>query len=387
MRERLLIVGASARAAAESAARANFLPMAVDQFGDQDLRRIADLRTCERFPEEIPGLAAELPPAGFVLTGAMENHRSILEALTASRPLLGCSLEAIAAVRDPLRVQAILKKCNLPTVATSSSEPIHTAGDRWLKKPVHGSNGAGICPLTESATPTPTESFYYQKLIPGISQSGLFLASAQSTVLIGVTEQWIGVSWLNAKPFGYAGSFGPLQLNEKTQRNWKRIGSALGQHCGLQGIFGVDAVAQNGTIYVIEVNPRFTASAEILDIAGDGQLMRDHVRACRDGKAKTSTRLPSEKAHAKAIYYTPRDIVAPFGLEKLFLDTSNENGSPRLADIPVPGTQIKKRHPVCTLLATGGNRKQIRLQFKRAVHSLHKHLTCNTNQEVDSQAN
>jgi predicted ATP-grasp superfamily ATP-dependent carboligase len=115
--------------------------------------------------------------------------------------------------------------------------------------------------------------------------------------------------------------------------------------------------------------------------------MRDHVRACRVGKAETSIRLPSEKPHAKAIYYTPRDIVVPCGLEKLFLDKSNESGIPRLADIPIPGTQIKKRHPVCTLLATGSNRKQIRSQLKRAVHSLQKHLICNTNQEVDSQAN
>ena len=384
--ERLLIVGASARAAAESAVRGGFLPLAVDQFGDEDLRRIADLRTCDHFPEQIPARAAELPPAGVVLTGAMENHPTILKRLTNVRRLYGCPLEALAAVRNPLVVQSALDRADLPTVATSRRMPTITPGVRWLKKPLRGSSGAGICLQTDSSSASGEDSFYYQKLLHGPSQSGFFLASRRTTTLVGVTEQWIGTPWLHARPFGYAGSLGPLRLDAEARNLWERIGTALSQSCGLIGFFGVDAVIQNGVICVVEVNPRFTASAEILDIAGDGQIMRHHVEACQGENVEILAYPPSGALHAKAIYFASQDIRIPLDLEILSWSTSGDNVTIRLADIPAPGKRIRKGQPVATLLATGMNADRIREGLQRAVDRLQSHLTCGTRQEVDSQA-
>ena len=384
--ERLLIVGASARAAAESAVRAGFIPLAVDQFGDEDLRRIADLRTCDHFPEQIPARAAELPPAGVVLTGAMENHPTIIKKLTNDRRLYGCPLKVLAAVRNPLGVQSALDRADLPTVATSRCMPTITPGVRWLKKPLRGSSGAGICLHTDSNSESGEDSFYYQKLLYGPSQSGFFLASPKTTTLLGVTEQWIGTPWLNARPFGYAGSLGPLRLDPGARNIWERIGTALSQSCGLIGFFGVDAIIQNGVICAVEVNPRFTASAEILDIAGNGQIMRHHVAACQGENVEILACPPSGALHAKSIYFASQDIRIPLDLEILSWSTSGDNVTIRLADIPAPGKWIRKGQPVATLLATGMNADRIREGLQRAVDRLQSHLTCGTRQEVDSQA-
>ena len=384
--ERLLIVGASARAAAESAVRAGFVPMAVDQFGDEDLRRIAELRTCDRFPEQIPARAAELPPAAVVLTGAMENHPTIVKRLMDVRRLYGCPLKVIAAVRNPHAVQSALGKADLPIVATSRRMPARTPGVGWLKKPLRGSSGAGICVQTDNNTASGDDCFYYQKLLHGPSQSGVFLASSRTTTLVGVTEQWIGTPWLHARPFGYTGSLGPLRLDDAARNIWERIGTTIAQSCGLIGFFGVDAVIENGAICAVEVNPRFTASAEILDIAGDGQIMRHHVGACQGENVEILACPRSDELHAKAIYFAPQDIIIPLDLENIPWNTSGENVIIRLADIPAPGKQIKKGQPVATLLATGMKAVRIRASLQRAVDRLQSHLTCGTHQEVASQA-
>tara|TARA_Y100001933_G_scaffold55150_2_gene54639 strand:+ start:42567 stop:43757 length:1191 start_codon:yes stop_codon:yes gene_type:complete len=379
MAERLLIVGASARAAAESAKRARFNPLAIDQFGDRDLRRIADVRVCERFPEEVPKLADGLPSCGLVLTGAMENHLSIVQAVAAKRPYWGCPLDAISAVRDPIRLQQTLQQNGLPYVATRSAASMDTATGRWLKKPLKGSSGVGICMVSAEALQDTHDACYFQRIVDGTSQSGVFLATDASATLIGVTEQWIGVPWLNARPFGYAGSLGPLPLDENCRRTWQRIGEVLGQCFGLRGIFGVDAVVKHGAIHVIEINPRFPASAEILDLAGDGRLMQYHVQACTgsDFQMASNPDTSNHKLyHAKVIYFAPEDLIVSQDLESIMDDTPRSCTSLRVADIPATGTTIRKGHPVFTLLAQHPSVDSIQRDIRRAVDRLRKFLVC-----------
>ena len=93
----IIILGASARAAAQSARRADYEPWCVDLFADRDLREIATVHPCP--PNEYPGamlrLLEQAPPgAGVLLTGAMENYPDLLQAIAYQRPLLGSSAES-----------------------------------------------------------------------------------------------------------------------------------------------------------------------------------------------------------------------------------------------------------------------------------------------------
>ena len=180
-----------------------------------------------------------------------------------------------------------------------------------------------------------------------------------------MTEQWVGTSWLNARPFGYAGSLGPVVLEPKMQTAWEAIGTTLAEQFGLRGLFGVDAVVADQIVQPVEVNPRFTASAEIIDRANQSHIMRQHVRACRGESVKNCPAAEPGTQFAKAIYFAPRDLVFPHELSDFSFCDPKKTVDVRLADIPSPATPIAKTHPVATLLASG-SKDHIRQTLRQA---------------------
>ena len=99
----LIIIGASARAAAASALRAGFQPWCVDLFADRDLQALAPVRRCPagRYPLGLLELLDDAPDAPVLCCGALENYPHLVNAVAARRPLQGCSVAAMFKVRDP----------------------------------------------------------------------------------------------------------------------------------------------------------------------------------------------------------------------------------------------------------------------------------------------
>src|SRR2546430_2673355 len=112
----LLIVGASARAAAASARRAGFEPWCADLFGDSDLRAmVPESVRCpaNRYPGGLANLLAHAPIAPWIYTGGLENHPKLIKTMAALRPLWGNGPEALRASRDPFAVQSVLRDAGL----------------------------------------------------------------------------------------------------------------------------------------------------------------------------------------------------------------------------------------------------------------------------------
>ena len=110
----LVVVGASVRAIAGSAARAGFIVHAADLFGDLDLRELAaTVETVRPYPAGLPAAIAAFPPAPWIYTGALENHPELIAVMAAARPLAGCSPEAVARVRDTDNVAALVREAGL----------------------------------------------------------------------------------------------------------------------------------------------------------------------------------------------------------------------------------------------------------------------------------
>ena len=107
MNSPLLIVGASVRAAAESASRAGFQPFAIDLFNDVDLKRIAKCRLSTNYPYDLPALAADFPPMPMLYTGALENYPDIITELSKTHNLLGNTAERIQKLRDPIQLREL----------------------------------------------------------------------------------------------------------------------------------------------------------------------------------------------------------------------------------------------------------------------------------------
>ncbi|NOX53525.1 MAG: hypothetical protein GXP27_03640, partial [Planctomycetes bacterium] len=78
--ETLLIVGASPRAAAQSARRAGLQPVCIASFEDEDLAATARTVAWPRNLKELIRLAESLPPGPWMYTGALENRPGLIDA-------------------------------------------------------------------------------------------------------------------------------------------------------------------------------------------------------------------------------------------------------------------------------------------------------------------
>ena len=93
-----------------------------------------------------------------------------------------------------------------------------------------------------------------------------------------------GTTWLGASAFTYAGSIGPLPLETSHGNQFEKIGQCLARRFHLRGLFGVDVVIQDDLVWPVEVNPRYTASIEVLERTTSANFLDWHVAACREGK-------------------------------------------------------------------------------------------------------
>ena len=149
------VVGASARAAVHSLARAGLSAWAVDLFGDRDLARVAPCAVCSfvDYPAALPRLAAEFPPGPVLYTGGLENHPTVVAELAATRKLWGNTPDVLERVRDPFRLFPALAAAGFTVPRLiPAGEPCPTDG-RWVRKPLRSAAGLGIRFAT--ATPSP----------------------------------------------------------------------------------------------------------------------------------------------------------------------------------------------------------------------------------------
>lgn len=349
--ERVGVVGASARAAAHSLARAGRTAWAVDLFGDRDLTRIAPGVVCpiDRYPGALPALAAQLPPGPLVYTGGLENHPNVIAELAATRPLWGNPPHVIARVRDPHTLAETLEDGGFAVPRVLPARAVCPSAGRWLVKAKRSSGGVGV---RWAAPGQPVDSGHYlQEFVPGAPMSAVFVGDGTRTDLFGVTEQIIGAPWLHARPFGYAGNIGPVALAPELQSELIRLGEWLTSAFGLVGVYGVDFILHEGRALVIEVNPRYTASIEVIEHATHRGIWADRG-SC----------VPEVQVVGKAIYHTghriPFPLVGPWDGD--LAGDFDPWRLPAFADIPGVGSIIEPGWPVLTILAGGSSTMLVR---------------------------
>jgi len=366
--DRLLIFGASTRAAAQSAVRAGFRPICADRFSDEDLFETAEVMPLDRYPNGLMEVAAKSPSVPWIYTGALENRPALLQSLRKLRPLLGNPAEVVRRVRNPLRLNQVLRCGGQPALEVRPRRSPPPADGKWLVKPRHGSGGRAIR-VWDRSTPLAVvgrEPCYFQRRMEGQPISALFLSTASETVLVGASEQWIGVEELFAGAFAYCGSIGPLLLPEQPLTQIRHVGEVVGREFGLQGLFGIDFVLNEGVAWPTEVNPRYTASVEIYELALGLPLLGWHRRACLCAAGNPvlegigdEFRLVIEAAQthrsgriaAKAVVYAPFSLTVP-DLAILPRSPSFAAASVTIADRPKAGSFVPEKAPVCTLLTS-----------------------------------
>lgn len=354
---RLLIVGASGRAAAASAIRAGFEPFVIDLFADADTRRLCLVLKCEMpdYPAGLVRLAERAPPGPWMYTGGLENHPEVIEAISATRELRGNRSTELRLVRNPGLVASALDgtfgghgepRLEHPRFAWLHEPP--PAGTRWLLKPVRGGGGARIRFLTDADRadlPRLYHDYYVQEFLDGPSHSVVYRSDSYGAWVQGSSRQLIGEPWLHARPFAYCGSVtgGP---------DTERIADACLGHAirfselpRLFGVWGFDFIWKDARPYLLEINPRYTASVEVLEHSSGVPALGPARGAC------------PTKPVGKAIYYAPGRLTFPTSgpWDESLRRCTDVWRRPDYADIPDPGAVVEAGHPVVTLLADGGS--------------------------------
>ncbi|MDA0841964.1 MAG: ATP-grasp domain-containing protein, partial [Planctomycetota bacterium] len=342
----LLIFGASSRAAAFSAHRAGIETLCADLFADADL---ADTTTVRLSGAEYPsGLLPilEKHEGPWLYTGALENYPDLIARAESKGELWGNTASVLGRVRDPFLLKEFADSAGL--LMPRCRYELQEVGE-WLQKPFRSGCGTGISFAASKKTNETPAGYYYQEHMSGIPCSAVFVGFDSHCLLLGATRQLIGEGSLNVRDFKYCGNIGPLSLTQSQGSELARMGSLLVSEYRLRGLFGVDFIRSPDGIsfWMLEINPRYSASVEVLELATGLNAMGYHKAAFRD-RGIQSLNSPSkpERIVAKAILFSDRDFKFP----EIHDPTLRW---PHVADIPHPGTPMMKGQPVMTIFSEG----------------------------------
>lgn len=388
---RILIIGASTRAAAFSALRAGLQPLCFDLFADTDLQAScpAVAVTSAGYPDNLAEALETAPVGPFMYTGALENAPALLQRIAQKRPFWGNVAQTLAATRDPVFTAHLLRSAGLPAPQLSLHAPLLTDERRWLAKRRDGAGGRGIRFWDAPAAFSPRT--YFQEYICGEPVAAIYVGSGAAATLVGVTQQLVGEPWLHADPFAYCGSIGAMHLTDSTRIHFEQIGNALAAGCKLRGLFGVDAILRDGVPYPVEVNPRYTASVEVLEYALEIPALAWHRSAFVDDALESLGTKLSANIHTeirrttpqmgtttigKAVYFAPQSFVFP-ECGPWTTDRQPEGAHFSLtsfADIPAAGTPIPVGGPVLTVFVKGITPDNCRMQLQHTARELDRLL-------------
>jgi predicted ATP-grasp superfamily ATP-dependent carboligase len=350
----LLILGASARAAAFSALRAEMQPWCADLFADADLESHCQVRRVDAndYPAGFMAAEADFPAGPWMYTGALENYPALVEALSRRRTLLGVNRPSIERVRSPWTLEMILAEVGVlyPKCASLHDEDGVRRLARWLVKPLRGAGGSGIHFLQDDEPDLDPNRWFLQEYLEGEARAACFVGFRDHARLLGVTRQLTGLPWLHAGKFSYCGSIGPLSTSRLELAQLQKLGDALAVCCGVRGIFGVDYMLSDGIVWPVEINPRYTASVEVLEY-GEGVPAVALHRAAFDRDAPAAdTNQRTAGVVGKAILFARATLVFPESGP--WSSTLHSPGPiaemPAFADIPHPGDRIEARRPILT---------------------------------------
>jgi predicted ATP-grasp superfamily ATP-dependent carboligase len=247
-----------------------------------------------------------------------------------------------------------------------------------LLKPLASGGGAGI--FEASGRLRDPARHFFQEFVDGEPHAGLFVAGPDGCRLLGVTRQLVGEKWLHAAPFRYAGSIGPCTLSLAETNAWQRLGDALTTFAGLRGLFGIDAIVRDGVPWPVEINPRYTASVEVVEYATGLRALALHrgetIRAgsVSDGPENPSLTLPARTIHiiGKAVWFAPRSIVFPTSgpWDEVLSQPPPHERPPTFADIPAVGERIAAGRPVITVFATADSAGECENKLRAAAAEL-----------------
>lgn len=367
----LILIGASVRALAFSCIRAGYKPWCIDLYADEDLTKNCPTTLITKsFPDEISDLIKTAPKAPILYTGGLENHSALLHLLSAQRTILGITGSTLYNLRNIPGFYNLLKSKKIKTPAIITKSKDFNKETSYLRKPKYRSGGLGIKPFDPSKqTIVEDADFYYQECIKGESRSAIFCFTESGFELLGTSIQSSGTQSLHASDFLYSGNMGPVNPCASELKDLQTIGKIISSNYRPRGLLGMDYILNDSRVYPLEINPRYTASMEVLEIALGQNFITKHMQAFGFKTICENPASTEPSVIGKAIYYAPHDVTIPEDAPWVSIEANPRLFSP-FADIPRANSAIDKGSPVITIFAKASSLNEVEGQLKTRTSQL-----------------
>ena len=363
----VLLTGVSMRAAAQSAVRAGYHTHTIDAFADLDLprgkKRMARFNVDGRFDAYGAGSDSSGVEVDAVVYGSgFEDESGAVDLLARGRALWGNPPDVLTKVRSPRQLFEGLARQGfvVPRIFEPPADARPSARVYWLEKPFRSGGGHGIKPWQGGGV---TPGCYLEEFIDGRPGSIVFVARGGRAVPLGISRQLSGDPAFGATWFQYCGSIlaHPSDLfphGLAVAATAHALAMAIARDYSLVGLNNVDFIARHADAYPVEVNPRWSASVELIERAHGFSMFGLHADACSRGTLPDD-RMPlcSRRAVGKAIVFARANVVSRHTHHWLLMRD--------LADVPRPHTFIRRGQPICTVFAEAATADECHAALKR----------------------
>jgi predicted ATP-grasp superfamily ATP-dependent carboligase len=336
--------------------------IALDRFGDVDLRAVAPGATAPD-NDGLARRAADVDAAAVVYGAGFENRPDLVGELADGRELLGMPPELLQDVRDPRAVGTAARAAGARAPQTRAAGDLprpsgrdrrERAGDAWVRKPRRSGGGRGVR-MWRGGAVRPTEML--QRHVGGLSCSAVAIGDGRGAVVLGLTEQL----HLGSR-FAWTGNVTPPRLPDpqlaELDGQLRAVCAEVAGRFGVRGAFGVDAIWDGRHAWVLEVNPRPTASLELF---GPGSF-EAHVQGSRGLRLPVAGVAPARCCAAvKLVLFADRTVCTP---EPAWWPAG------LVRDIPHAGETIQRGAPVCTLVSASPNVPELMWRGARLLSAL-----------------
>jgi predicted ATP-grasp superfamily ATP-dependent carboligase len=210
----------------------------------------------------------------------------------------------------------------------------------------------------------------------------VFVAANRRAVLLGMSRQLIGEAAFGSTGYKYCGSVlggaddPQFARDEALVKAASVLATSVTEEFNLTGVNGIDFVVSDGWPFLVEVNPRWSASMELIERAYGLSVFQTHVDACVDASLPAfdfRQARQGAKAVGKAVVFARRDVTIGHTSRWLSEAAVGEFGG--TADVPHRDERIPAGRPVCTVFATGRDAASCHAELVRRANRVYADLT------------
>lgn len=366
--KQLLIAAFSSRIYAEAAVNAGFDVVAIDAFGDADLKQSVahcyqiDALDGQLDTEQLLAVLNQLDKnalSGFCYGAGFEAQPEVLNQISSVLTVLGNTAEVVDYCKQPKRFFHLCEQLHIPFPAVCYQRPSDCT--EWLQKTIGASGGGHVVPVCAAQQPDST-NVYYQQYQKGRALSCLFAVLNGSIEIIGFHLQWTDSDAIRS--YRYSGAVSTEDMSVLARKRFAEYIQKLTFALGLQGVNSCDAICDGDQVYLLEINPRLSAS---VDLYPESAVIQKHLLAFDQHVLQPQAVVVNQQQVCRGhqIIYATHPVVI-----------KNEITWPNwVHDVPCEGQQIDKGMPVCTVSAEAHTETQTKMVLtERAAWIAHQLL-------------